>query len=130
MEVLLTGRTDNPRGARSGLDRGERRREAVAEAHLGMPAELPRGPAAVERAPRELAQAGRLVLGRDGGTGRVLAGREQVEDARLRAGADVEGLLRARVVECRQVGPDDVADVEVVARLEAVAEDARSLALR
>ena len=73
---------------------------------------------------RELAEAGRPVLGRDGRAGRVLAGGEQLEDVGLGLRADVERLLGAGVVERGEVGADDVADVDVVAGLAAVAEDA------
>src|SRR6476469_5192923 len=108
------GRTANPaRGAKFRLagDRAQGLGESVGERRDRPPAQLALGERGVERAAGELAQARRPVLGSDVGAGGPLALGEQLEDARLGRGADVEGRVRTGVLEGGQVGRDDVADV-------------------
>ena len=107
---------------------GPRRREPVGQRELRPPAELGGRERGVEHAPLELAQPRRRELGRAADSRRRLDRVVQLEHRRLRAGADVEDA--AVVVEREQQRAGDVADVHVVARLAAVAEDASELRLR
>src|SRR3954454_24436421 len=102
---------------------GEGLGETFLDRRGGLPSQLLPRERTVERASLELSRAGRPVLRRELRAGRPLAGVEQLEHVRLPAGADVEGLAVAVVCECAEVGVDHVADVDVVTRLRAVAED-------
>src|SRR5207244_8650090 len=98
--------------------------QAVVEAVLGPPAELPLGPADVEEAALELAEPRRRVLGLLVGAGHPRDPLVELDDRGLEAGADVEDA--AAVVSGRgERRADDVGDEDVVAGLRPVAEDAR-----
>src|SRR3954468_4859549 len=109
--------------------RVERAREAVAQVHLRLPAELFPRARGVDRDALHLTR----TLGRELRLERLVAADlaqdvDELEHARLAAGADVVGTGRVGL-GCREVRGDDVADPVVVARLLAVAEDGRPRAL-
>ena len=109
-------------------DRFQRLRQTLAQLGGRPPAELLGGARAVERDPLHLSGARRSELGLEVFDAAELAQQlDQLEDAGLAPGADVEGA--ARLARCRgQRRVDDVGDIDVVAGLGAVAVDGRGLA--
>src|SRR6266480_1041055 len=116
--------TDSPL-ARPFLLRGDpppRLRETVVERVSWTPTKLACSERDVEDAPLELAEPRGRELGFAPAAGHPLDGLVQLEHRRLDAGADVEHAARV-APERREHRPDDVQDVDVVARLAPVTVD-------
>ena len=127
----------SPQGPRSGAplpEVPERHPQALLKLHARAPAHLGGGGGGIERDPLDLSGAGRgeLRVSRNVGDGGEAL--QQIEDARLATGPDVEGAgsrpgIGVEQVARREKGLDGVGDVDVVAGLQAVAEDRRRLAV-
>src|SRR5690242_827754 len=102
----------------------------VAQRGPGLPSELLAGPGDVEARALDLAQARLGELGFEvAAAALLLQDRDEVEHAGLAAGADVDRAADVATVGGGEVRRDDIADVDVVARLAAVAVDRRSAAV-
>jgi hypothetical protein len=102
---------------------GDGSTQPVRERHAGLPAEQVLGARGDEDAPALLAGLGRAVLGRRGYPDRCADLLEELDHGCLHARADIDGPARVAVLESQEVGLCDVADVHVVAGLQAVAVD-------
>src|SRR3954469_11403728 len=123
-----------PSNVQSGGELGargvQRRAHAIGDLGLRLPAELVAGAADVEARTLDLAKARLSELGLEiVPVARLLQDRDQIQHARLRAGADVDRAADIRVLRRHEVRRDDIAHVDVVARLAAVTVDPGAPAL-
>ena len=102
------------------------RAETVLELDHRLEPELVRCERRIEGTPLQLPETCRSVLGSDAGLGDLGAQGVEIHDARLAPGTDV--VDAAVLAECRRGRASHVADVHVVARLQAVPEDVGLLA--